>query len=118
MKRLSIAFFTKTGQGPIRISCRCSMLLGTNLYFVKPRQQAQEELVPLTPLMMRTNGTDLVVREALEGELLLVLLGLEAIAPAWPGSEATRRFTSHSHKNIKHRVMKPMDPQNSMNVVL
>ena len=90
MKRLSIAFFTKTGQGPIRISCRCSMLLGTNLYFIKPRQQAQEELVPLTPLMMRTNGTDLVVREALEGELLLVLLGLEAIALAWPGSEATR----------------------------
>ena len=91
------------------------------------------ELVPLLPLMMRTNRTDLVVmemlvrnvvlrevlvREVLEGELLLFLLALEAIAPAWPGSEATRRFTSHSHKNIKHRVMKPMDPQNSMNVVL
>ena len=89
------------------------------------------ELVPLLPLMMRTNRTDLVVmevlvrnvifrevlvREVLEGELLLLLLGLEAIAPAWPGSEAAK--TPPPHKNIKHRVMKPMDPQNSMNVVL
>ena len=75
------------------------------------------ELVPLLPLMMRTNRTDLVVmevlvrnvifrevlvREVLEGELLLFLLGLEAIAPAWPGSEATRTLDGRRCMNLKN----------------
>ena len=38
---------------------------------MKPRQQAQVELVSLPPLMMRTNRIDLVVMEVLVREMLV-----------------------------------------------
>merc|ERR1712181_75363 len=87
MKRLSTAFFMKTEQGLTKTSCR---------------QQALEGLVPPTPLTTRTNATGLVVRGAPQVEHLLDLLGLEVIAQALPGSEATRTPEGFHCFNLKN----------------
>ena len=73
-----------------------------SLYFMKPRQQAHEGLVPPIPLMTRTNATDLVARVAPQEEHLLDLLGLEVTAQALLGSEATRTPEGFHCFNLKN----------------
>ena len=72
------------------------------LHFFKSRQRAHVGLVPLTPLMTRTNATGLEEKEVREGVLLLVLLVLEAIVQALLGSEVTRTPESFHWFNLKN----------------
>merc|ERR1712032_1117488 len=71
-------------------------------YFVKPRQQAHEGLVPPIPQMTRMNAIGLVAKAALQEEHLLDLPGLEVIAQAWLGSEATRTPEGFHCFNLKN----------------